>query len=461
MGYRRALGLLWRRSAWERGLVADPFGPPEAGRRGLRRVAALLERLGAPHRRYGVVHVAGSKGKGSTAAMVAAAFTTAGYRTGLATSPHLHAWRERIAIDGDALTEAAFAALAVRVEAAARATETAAPELGSVSTFELVTAMGFLAFADGGCDVAVVEVGLGGEWDATNVVDPVVAAITRIDLEHTAVLGDTVEAIAAAKAGIIKPGRPVVVAPQAPPTLAVFEERARRLGSPLLVGGHDWRGEGGWRRFSLTGPWGAWGDLASALPGDHQIENAGVAAAALWWAGQAGYPCDEAAFRAALTRVAWPGRVERVSATGGATVVLDGAHTAAAATALVATLGDLFPGRAATVVLGISSDKNAAAVIAALAPVASRVVATRAASPRAADPTALAAAARAAGLPTSEAPAVAEAVAAGVRAAGSGGLVVVTGSLFVVAEAREALGLARPDPAWGPHLEAGFGEAMG
>ena len=460
-GYRRALGLLWRRSAWERGLVTDPFATPEAGERGLRRVSTLLDRLGAPHRRYGVIHIAGSKGKGSTAAFAAAALAAAGHRTGLATSPHLNSWRERIAIDGRPVSEETFAALAERTEAAALATERASPDLGRITTFELVTAMGFLAFAEAGCGIAVVEVGLGGEWDASNIVDPVVSAITRIDREHTPILGDTEATIAIAKAGIVKPGRPVVVAAQPPGVLAVFEQRARERGSPILAAGRDWTTAGGWRRFDLTGPWGEWRGLTSALPGDHQLDNAGVAAAALWRAGLAGYGCDETAFRSAVAGVRWPGRFELVMPPAGPTIVLDGAHTPAAAAALAAALDDTHPDRAATAVVGLSADKDAAAVLAALAPVLDAVVATRADSPRAADPASLAAAARAIGLPATVAPSVSDALAKACIEAGADGLVVVTGSLFVVAEAREALGLATPDPAWGPALGEGAGGGMG
>jgi dihydrofolate synthase/folylpolyglutamate synthase len=459
--YRRALGLLWRRSAWERGLVADPFGTPDAGKRGLRRVSALLDRLGAPHRRYGVIHIAGSKGKGSTAAFAAATLAAAGYRTGLATSPHLHAWRERIAIDGQSVSEETFADLAERTEAAAAATEASELRLGEITTFELVTAMAFLAFAEAACEVAVVEVGLGGEWDATNVVDPIVSAITRIDLEHTLILGDTEPAIAAAKAGIIKPGRPVVVGAQPPGVLATIEQRARETGSPVLAAGRDWAVDGGWRRFDLSGPWGAWPSLTSALPGDHQLENVGVAAAALWWAGLAGYPGGEAAFRSAIAAAHWPGRFERIALAGGSTVVLDGAHTPAAAAALAAALTDAYPDRPATAVLGLSADKDPAAVIAALAPAIVGLVATRAESPRAADPGAVAAAANSANLPTAIVPTVAEALARARHEAGPGGMVVVTGSLFVVAEAREALGLGVPDPAWGPGREEGTTGPMG
>ncbi len=423
-------------------------------------MSALLDRLGAPHRRYGVVHVAGSKGKGSTSAIAALALASAGHRTGLATSPHLHSWRERIVVDGEPVSEGVFADLAERTEAAAVATEVASRELGGVTTFELVTAMGFLAFAESGCDIAVVEVGLGGEWDATNVVDPVVSAISRIDLEHTAILGPTAESIAAAKAGIVKPGRPVVVGAQPPGVLAVFEHRANDTRSPLHAAGRDWATVGGWRRFDLTGPWGAWCDLTSALPGDHQLENVGLAAGALWCAGTAGFETGEAAFRWAVAGVRSPGRFERIVPAAGPPVVLDGAHTPAAAAAFAAALRDAFPDRLATAVVGLSADKDAVAVVAALAPAVRGVVATRADSPRAADPAALGEAARGTGLPAIVVPTVSEALARARDVAGPVGLIAVTGSLFVVAEAREALGLAVPDPAWGPSLAEGTGGGM-
>ncbi len=462
-GYRRALGLLWARSAYERGFITDPFGSAEAGRRGLRRVRALLVRLGDPDRRVPVVHVAGSKGKGSTAAMIAAALGAAGHRAGLFTSPHLHSFRERIVIAGEAVSPAAFAALADRVEFAARALEAAEPELGSVTTFEFLAAMGFLAFAEARCDAAVVEVGLGGEFDATNVVDPLVSVITRIDLEHTAVLGDTLPAIATAKAGIVKPGRPVVVGANDAAVAAVFEQAATEAGGPLLLAGRDFTGSGPWTGCTLSGPWGQWDGVPLALPGAHQVENAATAAAALWPSNEGGIPVAEADVRAGLAGVRWPGRFERVDADG-ARVVLDGAHTPASAAAVAAALADAFPGEQAVVVLGISADKDALAIVAALAPVTRTVIATAAAAPRAAAASVVAEAAAAAGLPVEAAPGVAEAVQRALAVAGGGarrgagfphgsppgGLVLATGSLYLVGEAREALGLAQPDPPWGP-----------
>lgn len=458
MEYRDALNLLWERSAYERGLVADPFGGAEAGHRGLARTAAMLDRLGAPHRRLGILHVAGSKGKGSTAALAAAVLTAAGHRTGLYTSPHLHSFRERMVVDGEPPTPAAFGRLAAVVDRAARAVEAAMPHLGQVTTFELLTAMGFLRFAEAACAVAVVEVGLGGEWDATNVVDPIVSAIARIDREHTAVLGSTLAAIAGAKAGIIKPGRPVVVAPQADGVVAVFAARAKAAASPLLVGGRDWRTGGTWRNFAAVGPWGSVTNLRSALAGAHQLDNAGLAIAALWWMNAAGFATEETAVRTGLATVRWPGRFEQVARANHPPLVLDGAHTPAAAGALARTLAETHPGRRATAVVGLAADKDADDFFAALAPVVGRVVATRAASPRAAAPADVAAAAGRQGLPAATAPSVAAALAAARRAGDE--LILVTGSLYVVGEAREALNLAEPDPPWGPP-NASNGERMG
>ncbi len=448
--YLDALRALWARSAYERGYISNPFNDLKSAERGLRRTAALLDRLGRPQERYAILHVAGSKGKGSTSALAAAALGAGGHRVGLFTSPHLHAWRERVAVAGEPVAEETFAALTQRAVAAAEALEAARPDLGQVTTFELLTALALDGFAAAGCAVAVVEVGLGGTYDATNVVRPAVAAITRLDFEHTAVLGATIEEIAANKAGIVEPGRPVVVSPQPPAALAVIEAAAAERGSPLLVGGRDWRWSGDWRAFAADGPWGRYDGLGLALPGAHQVENAATALAALWCLHRAGLAVPEAAVRAGFAAVRWPGRFERV-AVNGATVVLDGAHTPAAAAALAAALAEVYPGRRAVAVLGLGADKDPAALAAALAPVAASVVATRSTNPRAAPPEAVAAGARAAGLPTEVVPAVAAALARARARAAAGGLVLVTGSLFAVAEAREALGLARPDPPLDPN----------
>ncbi len=442
--YADALDELWRRSNYERGYISNPFGDPDQAERGMRRVRALMHALGDPQRGPAMLHVAGSKGKGSTTSLLDAALRAAGYRAGRFTSPHLHAFRERIAIGGEPVSEARFASLAATATAAAERIEQEIPDLGRVTTFELLTAMGFLAFAEAGCDVAVIEVGLGGRYDATNVVSPTVAVITRIDLEHTAVLGDTLAAIAAQKAGIIKPGRPVAVAPQAAEAAEVFVETARRLGSPLLLGGRDWQVEGTCDAFRAVGPWGELADLQLGLPGAFQWENAGTAVAALWQANETGLRIDAAAIRQGLAAARWPGRFERI-AVDGIDIVLDGAHTPAAASALAAALAAAFPDRRARFVLGISKDKNAAALAAALAPVAASFIATRSSNPRAADALtvaqSIAAALPAAAVSRTETTEEALALARRQASADGAPLVVVAGSLYVVADAREALGL--------------------
>lgn len=444
--YRETLRALHDRSTYGRGYVADPFGGVAGAERGLRRTAALLDRLGRPQERYGVVHVAGSKGKGSTSALIAAALRAEGHRVGLYTSPHLHTWRERIAVDEEPVDEATFAVVARRALDAAEAQEAERPELGPVTTFELLTAMGLDRFAEARCGIAVIEVGIGGRYDATNVLRPLVAAITRLDLEHTAILGDTIGEIAADKAGIVKAGRPVVVSPQLPEALVAIAAVASERGSPLLVGGRDWRLAGDWRGFEAVGPWGRWKGLRLGLAGPHQVENAGTALAALWCLDMNGLAVSEAAIRVGYAAARWPGRFERVSGGGSLPVILDGAHTPVAAAALAATFAAEYPGRRATVVLGTADDKDTMALLGALRPVTSAVVATRSTHPRAATAELIAAVAGAVGLPIEVVPAVGEALRRAILRAGSDGVVLVTGSLFVVAEAREALGLARPDP---------------
>jgi dihydrofolate synthase/folylpolyglutamate synthase len=443
--YARALAELWNRSSYERGLISDPFGDPDRAERGLARMRALLLELGNPHLRLPTAHVAGSKGKGSTSALIAAAAAAAGHRVGLYSSPHLHRFPERIAINGNPVDDAAFAAQAEHIAAAARRLEQREPGHGMVTTFEFVTAMAFSTFAAAECDLAVIEVGLGGRYDATNLLSPLVTVITRIDLEHTAVLGPTYADIAAQKAGILRPGVTCVASPQAPQAASVIASHASDVGCPLLLGGRDWTWAGTSRAFAARGPWGDWPGLAVALPGPHQVENACTALAALHVIDRAGVPVPEAAVRAGFASVRWPGRFERVSINE-RDFVLDGAHTPASARALLSTWRDELPGHLPTIVLGMGSDKDAASVLEALRPIVGRLIVTRADSPRAADPLTLARAAGQIGLLAEVQPSVAAAVAAAID--GRPGPVLVTGSLFVAGEAREALGLASPDLVW-------------
>jgi dihydrofolate synthase/folylpolyglutamate synthase len=443
--YPRALRELWNRSSYERGLISDPFGDGDRAERGLHRVRALLHRLGDPHLAIPSVHVAGSKGKGSTATFIATAAQAAGHRVGFYSSPHLHRFPERISLSGQPISDKEFASVAETVFAAAQSLEASEPELGSVTTFEFITAMAFTAFARSACDLTVIEVGLGGRYDATNVLQPLVSVITRIDLEHTAVLGRTFAEIAAQKAGIMRHGVPTVSSPQVAEAAEAIARSAAAIGSPLLIGGRDWHWRGSWTSFDVDGPWGAWTNLSLGIAGPHQVENACTALAALHVVDRSEITISEAAIRVGLAHVAWPGRFERHSIAG-RDIVFDAAHTPAAARALVETWRGELGSVDATVVLGMGSDKDPAAFLAALRPIITRLIATRADSPRAADPLGIAAVARSLGIGASVQPNVAASVDFAVHSTVSP--ILVTGSLFVAGEGREALGLAAPDLEW-------------
>jgi dihydrofolate synthase/folylpolyglutamate synthase len=273
---------------------------------GLERMAELLRRLGDPQRRWPALHIAGTKGKGSTAAFAERICREAGLKTGLTTSPHLQTARERIAIDGAMIAERDFVRLAARVEEAAADLD--------ASFFEKMIAMAFLHFADERVDVAVVEVGLGGRLDATNLCVPRACAITRLGLDHTEHLGPTIVHIAREKAGIIKPGGPVVTVAQEPDAARVIEEVARDRGAPLTVVDVD-------------------ASLCPSLAGAHQRENASVAAALVR---ASGIVVDEGAVHRGVAAARWPGRYETLR--DDPALVVDGAHNATAAEALVETV---------------------------------------------------------------------------------------------------------------------------
>ena len=427
------------RSARSAGMIADQTAGEAAAVLGLRRTAALLERLHRPQDAMPIVHVAGSKGKGSISAMVAAILTAGGHRTGRATSPHLHRYTERIAVDGLDVDDDMFVSVAADVLAAADALERDEPALGLVNAYEALFAVALVVFQRTRCVAAVVEVGIGGRLDASNVVEPSVSVITTLDLEHTAILGPTLADIAREKAGIIKPGRPVVVAPQHATALDVIRRRAGAAGSQLTVISDE--------------------DVAAALVpgrlrGPHQRVNAAVASATVA-ALALGHPelqADRTAIASGMLEAQLPGRFERVdpaalsSLTGLSdrlpVVVLDGAHTPLSAAALRETVAEEYgPDRRVTAVIGLSSDKDARAILLALRP--DLVVPVRPRSPRSVPAEHLAATAREEGMsvvPLGDGSVFGGLVAA-VRA-DSTTVIVVTGSFSVVAEARVALGIA-------------------
>lgn len=442
MNYRQAIDYVLSFADWERA-PAQAFA---AANFDLRRVQSLLARLGDPHLGRQTIHIAGSKGKGSVAAMIASILQAAGYRSGLYTSPHLHNVRERIAVDGQPIGEDEFARL-TEVLAPQVAAENEDGRFGQLTTFELLTALAFLYFQERDARWQVLEVGMGGRLDATNVVDEkAVCVITPISLEHTIVLGDTVEKIAAEKAAILRPGTTVVMAPQPyQEAAAVIRATAAELGAPLLdVGGTYSAQRLGWdltgQSFRLAGP--GWSrELWLPLLGAHQLENAATAAAAIDALRSGDIAVSEESIGEGFRRLSWPGRLEVLSEKP--LIVVDGAHNGDSARRLRQALRDHFSFNRAILVMGVSGDKTIAAMAEELAPLTHLLIATRSQHPRAAEPEAVAAAFAVRGVAGETCPTVATALDRARALAGRDDLICVVGSLFVVAEAREqVLGLS-------------------
>lgn len=348
----------------------------------LGRMFALMERLGNPQQEYPTIHIAGTKGKGSVAALCAAVLQAAGYKTGLYTSPHLVDFRERVQVDGEWIEEDAF------VEAA-RQLQAQVAGLPGVTSYELQTALAFLYFARQQVDVVVAEVGMGGRLDSTNILTPLVSVITNISLDHTAILGNSLVEIAGEKGGIIKPGVPVVCAPQQAEALAKLREIAEDRKAPFTLVGEEItfellsQTESG-QEFRITEKGNTAVTLQSGLLGRHQAENAAAAFAALEVVDQAGLPVSGEAIREGFARVRWPGRFEIFP--GDPTIVLDGAHNRHSAEMLADTVRNVFPGREVTLVFGASEDKDIAGMFAELVPVVGDIYLVQADHPRAAAP---------------------------------------------------------------------------
>ena len=439
--YPDALRYLYGLPNWETAAVGGRPAPDVA------RPRRLFELLGVAEPPYRVVVVAGTNGKGSTAAMLESILRAAGHRTGLYTQPHLHTYRERIQVDRQLIAPEAFATGLERVRAAIDTLVRTAPELGAVTTYEAATALALLHLADQHVDVAVLEIGLGGRLDAVNAVQAEVAVLTPIALDHTEVLGDTLAAIAAEKADVIKPGSIAVSGPQAPEALAVIAKVAAARGAELRLAGEG--GDSGAavqlavRRegSDLVGQHATYAGLRLGLVGDHQWTNAAVAVGAAEALVDRGLAVPPAAVAQGLARVRWPGRLE-VLAPGPPLVLADGAHNPAGAAVLAAALESYFPAPRRLLVLGTTADKDTPGILAALAPAVARVYATEAHHPRATPRDRVAAVARTLGLRVQTIPDVAAAIHHAQRQRGSGDLIVVAGSLYVVAEARVALGRA-------------------
>lgn len=416
-------------------------------------IRGLLDLLGNPHEGLRCVHIAGTKGKGSVAAILEAALREAGYLTGLYTSPHLVRPAERIRIAGAGVSEQQVVKLVQAVQPAAEELRSDS-DLTPPTFFEIYTAMGFVAFAQAGVDIAIVEAGLGGRLDATNVVVPAVAVITSISYDHTEILGETLAEVAAEKAGIIKANVPVVVAPQSSEVQQVVLERATQCSAqvilpppiaeyapvtPLPVPETDEAVPVPTQSFALAVDerelW-----LTTPLLGEHQTVNAATAYAALTALGSRGFGVGDSDFVRAMAAVRWPARVQVVGARPW--LVLDCAHNPASTAALAATLPRHLCYHRLIVVLGVSADKDVEGMVATLGKVADEFVLTEADNPRA--------------LPVSELSAAVKShwervvhstrnVVEGLRVAeslaGAADAICVTGSFFVVGEAMQELGL--------------------
>jgi dihydrofolate synthase/folylpolyglutamate synthase len=408
--------------------------------RNVARMHALLAAAGSPQDAMPSVVVAGTKGKGSTAAMVEAMARTAGLRTGLFTSPHLSSYRERIQLDREPVSQAELVALVDDARPVLEAFDPA-PN-GPPTTFDVGVVLALRHFAARGVQLAVMEIGLGGRFDSVNALTPLVSAISSISYDHTAILGPTLAAIAWNKAGIVKPGVPAVTVPQAAEAMPALEAEARALGTELWVA----RPEG----LARAVPGGA-GEPAAypvaprpALRGDFQRENARLALGVALLLRGRGVAIPDAALAGGLASVSWPARFELLPLSP--PVLIDGAHNGDSARRLVEAVRDELAPRRVLLVLGTSRDKDIAAMAAALAPHAAAVVLTRSRHHRAMDIDRMAAeVGRHLRGPLLVAPDVAAAIDQARRLALPGDLICVTGSLFVAAEAREALGLAVAD----------------
>lgn len=414
----------------------------------------MLAELDHPHRSFPVVHVAGTNGKGSTSVFISSILASAGYRVGLYTSPHLVSYRERIVVDGSPIGRDELERLSHRLEPLVRAVEA---QEGDLTEFEMGTALAFTHFREARVDVAVVEVGLGGRLDATNVVHPEVAVITPVSLDHTQVLGSTVEQVAYEKAGIMKKGAPVVVGPQVPEAEGVFTRVARELQAPLWPVGSseravtgvsdvsvDWRGT----CFRLTGRGKDWlrQPLFTRLIGEHQAWNAATAATVALLLADRGWKIGPEAVARGLEQACWPGRTEVIQRHP--LVIMDGAHNPGSVEALAATLRRLECPAPVVVLYGTLAGKPVETMLGMLAPIGHHLVVTSVhGRTPGQDPYEVARVAASLWRgPVEVDPEPASALERAMAAAGGEGTVLVTGSLYLVGELRGRWPVPSPFP---------------
>lgn len=428
----------------------------------LDRMRALLQALGNPHTQYPTIHIAGTKGKGSTAALIESMFRAGGYRTGLFTSPHLHSFRERVRLNGQLIPEDDLVALTGRLQAVAG-------DFGDATFFEWVTALGLLYFAAQRVEMGVIEAGLGGRLDCTNVLTPRISVITPVSMDHMEILGNTILKIAREKAGIIKPGVPVVIAPQPLRALGEILRKANKVQARVIDVQKNWR----WEPVSAAPEAqivhvryvknARWQTFTLPLLGPHQRTNLATALAAMDVLHGRNWRISVGSLQEGVANVEWHARFEilayldappETTAGRSATtrkaretngdvsraprgyVVADGAHNAASARELVRTLDEVFPGAPVRFIFAASSDKDIAGMLQELAPRAASFVLTRAQTPRAAPFQTLVALLAPYNVPYGTSPDIARALERMYEYAEPGEVICVTGSLFTAAEAR-------------------------
>jgi dihydrofolate synthase/folylpolyglutamate synthase len=410
----------------------------------LRNITVLAERLGSPQRRYPCAHIAGTNGKGSTAAMLESVLRAAGLRTGLYTSPHLERINERIRVDGADISDAEFAEAFTRLVALIEDLLALGPDASGLTAhptyFECLTAMAFDVFARCSVDFAVFEVGMGGRLDSTNIVTPEVAVITQIDFDHESFLGHSIEEIAGEKAGIIKPGAWVVSAAEDPAARAVIarrcaEQDARLVEIDSAYGVEELRAEDGCYRARIVPAHSAKSiEIVLPLAGRFQVRNALAAIAAARLLAERGFPIDDAAIARGIAATRWPGRLERVSERP--TVFLDGTHNPAGARELLAFWQEHFAGRRVILIYGAMRDKAVDEITGLLFPHAAQILITQPRQPRAISAAALAAMTRHLSDHMDIVEVPEEAMEEALEMAGPDDVIFATGSLYLVGDLR-------------------------
>ncbi len=406
------------------------YNPADASNWSIERMQGLLTRLGNPEDNFPSLLIAGTKGKGSTAAICESILRAAGYKTGLYTSPHLHSFRERIRLGGEAIPEEQVVSLAGKLKPYFE-------ETPNLTAFELITAVALVAFAEARVDVAVLEVGLGGRLDATNAVHPTVAVITSISYDHTQILGETLTLIAREKAGIIRPGAMVISAPQVEEAMQMIEQVCQEYRAQLTVVGQDWQWE--YRSGNIEGQWFEVGEQSYWLPliGRHQVINAVTAMAAVKGIEElSGLVVPAEALQRGIAGVTWLGRMEILNQKP--YLILDSAMNGDSASKLVKALTKNFPNHKKTFIFGASNDHPIRDMLEELLPIADQIYAVAARHPRAETPENLATIVAEMGGQVEPVSTVSAALDQALAQADQAGLICVTGSLFLVADAREA-----------------------